>query len=50
VAIDDVEVVADGGGLRARLRNGESLSSNQAFWFAWSQFHPDTALWTGIGG
>jgi hypothetical protein len=50
VAIDDVEVVADGGGLRARLRDGTELSSSQAFWFAWSQFHPDTALWTGIGG
>ena len=50
VSIDDVEVVTDGGGLRARLRDGAEVSSNQAFWFAWSQFHPDTALWTGIGG
>lgn len=50
VAIDDVEVVVDGGGLRARLRDGADLGSNQAFWFAWSQFHPDTALWTGVGG
>jgi len=46
-ALAGVELVADGGGLRARSSGGEELPAHQAFWFAWSQFHPDTALWTG---
>jgi len=25
--------------------DGSALGSHQAFWFAWSQFHPQTALW-----
>jgi hypothetical protein len=45
VAAGGVELVADGGGMRARSRDGKELSSHQAFWFAWSQFHPDTTLW-----
>ena len=48
VAAAGVELVADGGGLRARSRRRE-LPAHQAFWFAWSQFHPDTALWTPLG-
>ena len=47
VALAGVELVADGGGLRARSSGGEELPAHEAFWFAWSQFHPDTALWTG---
>ena len=47
VALAGVELVADGGGLRAKSSGGEELPAHQAFWFAWSQFHPDTALWTG---
>jgi len=47
VAAAGVELFADGGGLRARSSRGEELPAHQAFWFAWSQFHPDTALWTG---
>jgi len=47
VALAGVELFADGGGLRARSSGGEELPAHQAFWFAWSQFHPDTALWTG---
>ncbi len=45
VEIRGVELVADGGGLRARVRGGVDLAAHQAFWFAWSQFHPDTLLW-----
>jgi hypothetical protein len=45
VAFGDVEVVSDGGGLRARVRGGRELPAHQAFWFAWSQFHPETAVW-----
>jgi len=41
-----VELVADGGGLRAvDAATGDPLPSHEAFWFAWSQFHPATELW-----
>jgi hypothetical protein len=45
VAAGGVELVADGAGLRARTRAGRQLAAHQAFWFAWSQFHPGTKLW-----
>lgn len=48
VRLEAVEIVADAGGLRARLRGGGELPSHQAFWFAWSQFHPTTSVWTGV--
>jgi len=44
VALGGVNVVLDGGGLRAQSGDGE-LASHQAFWFAWSQFQPETLLW-----
>jgi len=44
VTASGVELVADAGGLRAS-ENGEELPAHEAFWFAWSQFHPDTGLW-----
>ncbi len=47
VALAGVELVADGGGFRAR-RDGVELPAHQAFWFAWSQFHPGTAIWAHI--
>ena len=40
-------VFADGSGLRAANEAGRELVSHQAFWFAWSQFWPETLLWTG---
>ncbi len=41
-----VELVADGDGLRAvDVVSGGELPAHEAFWFAWSQFHPDTELW-----
>ena len=41
-----VELVADGGGLRATdVRTGDPLAAHESFWFAWSQFHPGTQLW-----
>jgi len=41
-----VELVADGGGLRAvDAATGDPIPSHEAFWFAWSQFHPTTELW-----
>jgi len=41
-----LELVGDG--LRAVGDGGAGLVSHQASWFAWSQFHPDTALWTPL--
>ncbi|MGH9113358.1 MAG: DUF3179 domain-containing (seleno)protein [Acidimicrobiales bacterium] len=48
VAVGRVEVVADGSGLRARVQGGGELATHEAFWFAWSQFHPDTIVWTPL--
>lgn len=44
VELMGVSVTSDGAGLVATA-DGEALASHQAFWFAWSQFHPKTALW-----
>ena len=44
VSLAGVELLLDGGGLRATYEN-EPIASHQAFWFAWSQFHPETLLW-----
>jgi hypothetical protein len=38
-------VELDAGGIKAVDADGVDLGSHQAFWFAWSQFHPDTELW-----
>lgn len=45
VALNDIELVGDGGGLRAVTQDGAELPAHEAFWFAWSQFHPGTNLW-----
>ena len=29
--------------------SGTELVTHEAFWFAWSQFHPTTVLWTPLG-
>ncbi len=47
IAYEDVRLKLDAGGIRAVDRDGEDLGSHQAFWFAWSQFHPGTELWDG---
>ena len=47
VTVDDVEAVLDGDGLRT-LGPGGELISHQSYWFAWSQFHPGTAVWTPL--
>lgn len=46
VTAGGVELVTAGAGLRARTEGGKELTAHQAFWFAWSQFHPGTQLWT----
>ena len=48
VKAGNVELVASGGGLRAQLADATEVASHEAFWFAWSQFHPDTILWTPL--
>ena len=48
VAVGDVMLVRDGDGVRARLRSGRAVATHQAFWFAWSQFHPNTVVWTPL--
>ncbi|MEM1287883.1 MAG: DUF3179 domain-containing (seleno)protein [Pseudomonadota bacterium] len=40
-----IRLKLDGGGIRAVDTSGEDLSSHEAFWFAWSQFYPQTELW-----
>jgi hypothetical protein len=48
VVFGDIEVLSDAGGLRARVMGGDELPAHQAFWFAWSQFHPETVVWTPL--
>jgi len=43
---ETVRLKLDAGGIRAVDAEGSDLGSHQAFWFAWSQFHPETVLWT----
>ncbi|MEO9865472.1 MAG: DUF3179 domain-containing (seleno)protein [Yoonia sp.] len=47
VTFNDVKLELFAGGLRAVGPDGQDLGSHQAFWFAWSQFYPNTALWEG---
>lgn len=45
IAFEDVRLKLDAGGIRAVDASGADLGSHEAYWFAWSQFHPQTALW-----
>ncbi len=45
IAFENVRLRLDAGGIRAEDVDGSDLGSHQAFWFAWSQFHPATELW-----
>jgi hypothetical protein len=47
IGFENVRLVLEAGGIRAVGTDGSDVGSHQAFWFAWSQFHPGTALWTG---
>lgn len=46
IGFENVRLTLDAGGIRAVDTDGSDLGSHQAFWFAWSQFHPETELWT----
>ncbi len=50
VGFEDVSIKLSGGGIRAVGADDVELGSHQAFWFAWSQFHPETELWTQDAG
>lgn len=50
VTLGVVVVVAEAGGLRAQVLGGAELPAHESFWFAWSQFHPETAVWTPLDG
>lgn len=45
ITVENVRLELDAGGIKAVGTNGADLGSHQAFWFAWSQFHPQTQLW-----
>ncbi|MEL6609530.1 MAG: DUF3179 domain-containing (seleno)protein [Pseudomonadota bacterium] len=47
IRIENVRLELDAGGVKAVDVSGADVGSHQAFWFAWSQFHPDTQLWNG---
>ncbi|MEP5154178.1 DUF3179 domain-containing (seleno)protein [Planktotalea sp.] len=47
ISVENIRLELDAGGIRAVDKDGSDAGSHQAFWFAWSQFHPDTRLWTG---
>lgn len=45
IVVENVRLQMDAGGVKAVDVDGTDLGSHQAFWFAWSQFHPETQLW-----
>ena len=45
VELGGVTLRLDGGGVRAVDAVGNEIEGHQSFWFAWSQFMPDTLLW-----
>ncbi|UZD92406.1 DUF3179 domain-containing protein [Cognatishimia activa] len=47
ISVENVNLVIDAGGVKAVDASGAPLGSHQAFWFAWSQFYPETELWGG---
>ena len=46
IAVENVRLELTAGGIKAVDEKGSDLGSHQAFWFAWSQFHPKTEIWT----
>ncbi|MEO1491383.1 MAG: DUF3179 domain-containing (seleno)protein [Pseudomonadota bacterium] len=45
ITFENVRLELDAGGIRVVDTGGADLGSHEAFWFAWSQFHPGTRLW-----
>ena len=49
VLIDDIRVLRSADGIVAIDNNdGTEIAAHQAFWFAWSQFNPNTQLWPDV--
>jgi len=48
IDVDGISVISDGGGVRAVDATGADVGGHQAFWFAWSQFYPETELWPNV--
>ncbi len=42
ITAENVRLELDAGGIKAVDADGSDLGSHQAFWFAWSQFYPQT--------
>ncbi len=47
ITFENVSLKLSAGGVKAVGEDGSDVGSHQAFWFAWSQFHPTTELWSG---
>lgn len=45
IMIGDLKIELAGDGIRAVRSDGSDAGAHQAFWFAWSQFQPDTLVW-----
>ncbi len=45
VEFENIQLKLTAGGIRAVDESDTDLGSHQAFWFAWSQFHPQSELW-----
>jgi hypothetical protein len=45
VVLENVKLLLDAGGIKAIDLDGMPLPSHEAFWFAWSQFYPQTQVW-----
>jgi hypothetical protein len=45
IKVENIVLKLAGGGVRAVDADDNDLGGHQAFWFAWSQFYPDTILW-----
>lgn len=45
ISVGDIHLELDAGGIKAVDKTGAGVGSHQAFWFAWSQFYPQTTLW-----
>ena len=47
ITFENLRLKLDAGGIKAVQEDGSDIASHQAFWFARSQFYPETALWSG---
>ncbi len=45
IRYENVRLELSAGGIKAVGTDDADLGSHEAFWFAWSQFHPETELW-----